>query len=347
MTPRAENVVPVAVVQAAPFPFDTPRAVERVVELTREAAGGGAKLVLFPEAYVGGYPWGLRFGTAVGGRSEAGKDAFRRYWEGAVTLPGPESRALGGAARDAGVHLAVGVVERLPGSGSTLYCTLAYFGPDGALAGIHRKLKPTAAERLIWGEGDGSTLPVLDTPLGRVGGLICWENYMPLARMALYGKGVEIYLAPTADARDRWQATLRHIALEGRCFVLGSNQYVTRDRYPDGLEVAEELEGWPDELCSGGSAVYGPDGGCLAGPLHHGEGILHAELELSEIPRQKFEFDAVGHYARPDVFRLEVDERPRPAVAYRRPEGDLRSGADPGSGPISDPEAGSDGDEPS
>lgn len=140
---------------------------------------------------------------------------------------------------------------------------------------------------------------------------------MPLARMALYGKGVEIYLAPTADARERWQATLRHIALEGRCFVLGCNQYVTRDRYPEDLEVASELDGWPEELCSGGSAIYGPDGSLLAGPLEHAEGILHARLDLSEIPRQRFEFDAVGHYARPDVFRFEVDERARPAVAFR------------------------------
>jgi predicted amidohydrolase len=201
--------------------------------------------VLFPEAFVGGYPWGLRFGTAIGGRTPAGKALFGRYWASAITLPGPESDAIGAAAREAGVHLAVGVIERLPGHASTLYCTLAYYGPDGALLGIHRKLKPTAAERLVWGEGDGSTLPVIETPFGRVGGLICWENYMPLARMALYGKGVEFYLAPTADARDRWQATLRHIAVEGRCFVLGCNQFVTRGDYPAALlddpEVGAQL----------------------------------------------------------------------------------------------------------
>ena len=310
--------VPVAVVQAPAFPFDTSGAVAEVVRRTREAAREGARLVLFPEAYVGGYPWGLRFGTAVGGRSEAGKETFRRYWASAITLPGPASRELGQTAREAGVHLAVGVVEKEEGKGGTLYCTLAHFGPDGRLLGRHRKLKPTAAERLIWGEGDGSTLPVLETPLGRVGGLICWENYMPLARMALYGKGVEIYLAPTADDRDRWQATLRHIAVEGRCFVLGCNQYVTRDRYPDDLPVADELEGWPLEMCRGGSAVYGPDGTLLAGPLHGEAGILYAELDMSEIARHRYEFDAVGHYARPDVFRLEVNEGEQPAVRYRR-----------------------------
>lgn len=306
----------VAVVQATAAPFDTPAAVARVRELTRKAAGEGAELVLFPEAYVGGYPWGLRFGTAVGGRSDAGKDTFRLYHDGAITLPGPESDALAEVAAEEGVLLVVGVIERLPGRGSTLYCTMVYYGPDGSLLGIHRKLKPTAAERLIWGEGDGSTLPVFETKLGRVGGLICWENYMPLARMALYGQGVELYLAPTADARDSWQATLRHIAIEGRCFVLGCNQYVTRDHYPDFLPIADELEGWPEELCAGGSAIYGPDGRCLAGPLFGDEGILHATLDLSEIARQKFDFDVVGHYARPDVFQLRVDDTAKVSVRF-------------------------------
>ena len=309
------TTVRAAVVQAAPVPFDTPAAVERVCALTREAAAQGVQVVLFPEAYVGGYPWGLAFGTAVGGRSDAGRRTWERYWRGAVDVPGPETAALGEAAREAGVHLSVGVIERdSTYSGGTLFCTLLYFGPDGALLGKHRKLKPTAAERLIWGEGDGSTLTVVDTPWGRMGGLICWENYMPLARMALYGKGVELYLAPTADARPRWQATLQHIALEGRCFVLGCNQYVTRDMYPADLEIADELHRWPETLCRGGSAIYDPAGDCLAGPLWDQEGILVADLDLTAIPRGKFDFDVTGHYARPDVFRLEVDERPRPPV---------------------------------
>ena len=324
-TPGASNSVKVAVVQPRGFPFDPAGAVDCIRERTGEAAAQGARLVLFPEAFVGGYPWGLRFGTAVGGRTPEGKGIFRRYWESAITLPGPEADALGKVARDAGIHLAVGVIERLPGLGSTLYCTLAYWGPDGTLLGIHRKLKPTAAERLVWGEGDGSTLPVLPTPFGRVGGLICWENYMPLARMALYGKGVEVYLAPTADARDRWQATLRHIAVEGRCFVLGCNQYVTREHYPAGLlqdpEVGEavrrELAAWPEDLCPGGSVIVAPDGEVLAGPLLGEEGMLVAELDLSLLAEQRLEFDAVGHYARPDVFRLEVDEAPQPAVRFR------------------------------
>ncbi len=311
----AEQSVRVALVQAAGRPFDTPGAVDKVCAMTAEAVNTGAKLVLFPEAYVGGYPWGLSFGTAVGGRSDPGRRTWERYWASAIDVPGPEVGRMADAARSAGVYLCVGVIERdSTYSGGTLFCTLLYFGPDGTLLGKHRKLKPTAAERLVWGEGDGSTLTAVDTPWGTVGGLICWENYMPLARMAMYGKGVSIYLAPTADARERWQSTLQHIALEGRCFVLGCNQYVHRDMYPDDLEIAHELDAWPETLCAGGSAVYGPLGECLAGPLWKEEGIVHADLDLSAIARSKFDFDVTGHYARPDVFRLLVDETPHPPV---------------------------------
>ena len=312
--PDSHNVK-VAVVQAAGAPFDRDAAVAKVCEMTAEAARDGARLVLFPEAYVGGYPWGLAFGTAVGGRSEAGRRTWERYWGSAIDVPGPEVERMADAARDGGVHLCVGVIERdSTYSRGTLFCTLLYLGPDGALLGKHRKLKPTAAERLVWGEGDGSTLTAVDTPFGVVGGLICWENYMPLARMAMYGKGVAIYLAPTADARERWQATLQHIALEGRCFVLGCNQFVTRDMYPHDLEIADELEAWPDTLSAGGSAIYGPLGECLGGPLWNEEGIVSAGLDLSAIARSKFDFDVTGHYARPDVFRLWVDETPRMPV---------------------------------
>jgi nitrilase len=268
-------------------------------------------LILFPEAFIPAYPRGLGFGTVVGSRSPAGRRTWERYWLNAVDVPGPATKALGEAARQSDVYLAVGVIERdSQFSRGTLYCTMLYFGSDGRLLGKHRKLKPTGAERLIWGEGDGSTLTVIETEFGKVGGLICWENYMPLARTAMYGKGVEIYLAPTADARERWQATLCHIALEGRCFVLGCNQFVTKDMYPVDLEGLADLDDQPEILCRGGSAIYAPLGELLAGPLYDEEGTLFAELDLAEVARGKFDFDAVGHYARPDVFQLIVNEKP-------------------------------------
>ena len=311
MTATRKNRVRVAAVQPRGFPFDSARAVERVCAGVAEAAADGAELIVFPEAFVGGYPWGLAFGTAVGGRKPAGRRTFGRYRDAAVSVPGPETKRIAEAARSAGAYVAVGVVERdAPHAPGTLFCTLLYFSPEGELAGLHRKLKPTAAERLIWGEGDGSTLPVIDAPFGKVGGLICWENYMPLARMAMYGKGVEIYLAPTADARGRWQATLRHIALEGRCFVVGCNQFVTKEHYPADLEILDETAEWPDPLCPGGTAIYDPLGQPVAGPLLGEPGILYADLDMDEIARGKFDFDVIGHYARPDVFRLTVDEAP-------------------------------------
>ena len=206
--------------------------------------------------------------------------------------------------------MAIGVIERdTQFGGGTLYCTLLYFGPDGKIIGKHRKLKPTGAERLIWGEGDGSTLSVLSTEIGKIGGLICWENYMPMARMTLYSKGVEIYLAPTADSRETWQATLRHIACEGRCFVLGCNQYVTKAMYPTDLRDHSELSAQSEVMCRGGSVIVSPLGEIIAGPLYDQEGILYADLDMGEIVRAKLDFDVVGHYSRPDIFQLKVNEQ--------------------------------------
>ncbi len=315
-------VVKAAVVQAAPVLFNREAGIEKVHRLTQEAASRGAQLVLFPEAFIPAYPRGLSFGAVVGSRSPSGRLTWQAYWENAVDVPGPGAAALGAAAREAGCHLAVGVIERDGRySRGTLYCTTLYFGPNGDLLGRHRKLKPTGSERLIWGEGDGSTLTVLDTEIGRIGGLICWENYMPLARMALYGKGLEIYLAPTADARDAWQATMRHIACEGRCFVLGCNQFVTKSMYPPDLPGLEELANQPEVMCRGGSVVISPLGEVLAGPLFDEEGMLFADLDMALIARGKFDFDVVGHYARPDVFQFTVNEKPLEPVTYRREEG--------------------------
>ncbi|MDR7418884.1 MAG: carbon-nitrogen hydrolase family protein [Armatimonadota bacterium] len=304
-----------AVVQAAPVLFDREATVAKTGRLIAEAAGLGASLIVFPEAFIPAYPWGIRFGTRIGGRTADGRRAWARYWANAVDVPGPATEAIGAAARRARAYVAIGVIERdQTYSRGTVYCTLLYFGPDGRLLAKHRKLMPTAAERYIWGSGDGSTLPVLETPYGRLGGLICWENYMPLARMAMYGKGVELYVAPTADSRDAWQATVRHIACEGRCFVLSCCQYVTKDMYPADLEVADELAEAPDVLSRGGSAIIAPLGDYVAGPLFGEEGILTADLELARVVEGKFDFDVTGHYARPDVFRLLVNEQAMPPV---------------------------------
>jgi nitrilase len=300
-----------AVVQAAPVGFDRDRSVDRLRALTIEAASNGAGLVVFPEAFVPAYPRGLDFGARIGWRTPEGRDWFRRYWEESVDVPGPACSAIGEAAREASVHLAVGVVER---DGGTLYCSVLFFGPDGRLLGKHRKLMPTAAERLVWGVGDGSTLPVIDTPIGRVGAAICWENYMPLLRMHLYAQGIQLYIAPTADARESWTATMRHVALEGRCFVLSCNQFARRADYPDDYPIEGELA--PDAVLSrGGSCIVDPLGRMLAGPDFDGPCILAADLDLSLIPGAKYDFDVVGHYARPDVFRLLVDTSPKPVMS--------------------------------
>jgi nitrilase len=304
----------VAVVQAASVAFDRERSLAKAAELTAEAARQGAKLVVFPEAFISGYPRGLDFGAVVGSRSEEGRDEFQRYWNSAVDVPGPAVEALAETARTSAVYLVIGVIERERG---TLYCTVLFFAPDGVLLGKHRKLMPTASERLIWGFGDGSTLPVFDTPLGRLGAVICWENYMPLLRTAMYGKGVELWCAPTADGRESWLSSMRHIAIEGRCFVLSCNQFARRRDYP--MDYTTKFGDEPETVVSsGGSCIVDPFGRVLAGPLFGSEGILTAEIDRAQIARGKFDLDVVGHYARPDVFQLTVDETAKPAVRTGR-----------------------------
>ena len=314
MSAQSGAAFTVAVVQDASVFLDREASLDKTIALAREAADHGARLVLFPEAFIPGYPRGLSFGAVVGSRSAAGRSLFRRYAENAVSVPGPEADLLGEIAADLQIYLAVGLIERDEVTAGTLYCSLLLWSPDGELLNHHRKLKPTASERLIWGEGDNQGLLTMYTPLGRVGGLICWENYMPLARAALYNQGVELYLAPTADARESWQATIRHIALEGRCYVLSCNQYVTKADYPQDLDLASqrELAAAPDPLCRGGSAIVGPLGDYVAGPLWDEAGILYGEIDPGAITEARFDFDAAGHYSRPDIFRLTV--QPPPAV---------------------------------
>jgi nitrilase len=302
--------VRVAVVQAGSIPFDKNACVDKAASLAREAGAMGARVVVFPEAFIAGYPKGLSYGLVVGARDPRGREEFRLYLESAIEVPGPETARLGEAAAAAGAYLVIGVIERERG---TCYCTVLFFGPDGALLGKHRKLMPTALERMIWGFGDGSTLTVVDSPYGRIGSVICWENYMPMLRMAMYAKNVALYCAPTADDRDTWIASMRHVALEGRCFVLTACQVLRRRDFPDTVRVS--LGDAPDAvLMRGGSAIIDPLGRVLAGPHFDGETILTADLDLDEIGRGKFDFDVVGHYSRPDVFQLAVNEKPAPPV---------------------------------
>ena len=296
MPPRKEPGFDVAVVQDASVVLDRDASLEKSIALAREAARNGAKLVLFPEAFIPGYPRGLSFGAIVGNRSAEGRALFRRYAENAVLVPGPEAERLSATAAELGIHLAVGVIERDAVTAGTLYCTLLLWGPDGTLLNQHRKLKPTASERLIWGEGDGSGLRTVATALGAIGGLICWENMMPLARTALYQQGIDLYLAPTADARESWQATIRHIALEGRCYVLSCNQFVTKADYPDdlGKTSQRELADAPDPLCRGGSAIVGPLGDYVAGPLWDEAGIVYGHIDPGAAVEARFDFDVVG-----------------------------------------------------
>ena len=300
----------VAVVQASPVVFDRDRTLDKVRQLAAEAARRGAALVLFPEAFVSAYPRGLDFGTVVGARSDEGRELFRRYWESSVDVPGPAVDQLARAARENSIYLVIGVIER---DGGTLYCTVLFFSPGGEFMGKHRKIMPTGSERLIWGFGDGSTMPVFDTPAGKIGAVICWENYLPLMRAAMYGKGIEIYCAPTADCRDAWLASVRHIAVEGRCFVLSANQFNRRRDFPADYPVARPVES-SAVMCRGGSCIVDPFGDFLAGPNLDGEEILIAEIDRSQIVRGKYDLDVVGHYARPDIFELQVDERPKQPV---------------------------------
>ena len=308
---NAASLVRAAVVQAAPVAFDRDRTLDRVAQLTVDAAADGAQLVVFPEAFVAGYPKGADFGAVVGYRSPEGREWFRRYHDSAVDVPGPAVERLAEIARLNSVHLVIGVIER---AGGTLYCTVLFMSPDGRLLGKHRKVMPTAAERLIWGFGDGSTLAVVPTTLGRLGAVICWENYMPQLRLAMYAQEIELYCAPTVDDRETWLPTMRHIAMEGRCFVLSACQFARRSDYPADYPV--QIDDPEAILIGGGSCIVDPFGNVLTGPARGGETFLTADLDLREIARGTFDLDVDGHYGRPDIFRLVVNRTPQELVSW-------------------------------
>ncbi|MCU7646740.1 carbon-nitrogen hydrolase family protein [Pseudomonas piscis] len=300
----------VAALQIGALPGGKAETLEQILSYENAIIEAGAQLVVMPEALLGGYPKGEGFGTQLGYRLPEGREAFARYFANAIDVPGAETEALAGLSARTGANLVLGVIER---SGSSLYCTALYFEPQQGLVGKHRKLMPTGTERLIWGKGDGSTLPVLDTQVGRVGAVICWENMMPLLRTAMYAQGIEVWCAPTVDEREMWQVSMRHVAHEGRCFVVSACQ-VQASPEELGLQIAN----WPAQrpLIAGGSVIVGPMGDVLAGPLVGRAGLICAQIDTDDLVKARYDYDVVGHYARPDVFELTVDQRQRPGVRF-------------------------------
>lgn len=304
--------ITVAALQIGSHPDGKTETLTLILGYEEAIRASGAKLVVMPEALLGGYPKGETFGTYLGYRLPEGREAFQAYFDNAIDVPGAETDELAALSERTGAHLVVGVIER---SGNTLFCSALFFSPEGGLVAKHRKLMPTGTERLIWGQGDGSTLPVVDSPAGKLGTAICWENHMPLLRTAMYAKGVQLWCAPTVDERDVWQASMRHIAHEGRMFLVSACQV-----QPSPRELGIELPGWDPQrpLIQGNSVIVGPLGDVLAGPLRGEAGLLTADIDLEELVRARYDFDVVGHYSRPDVFSLSVDERARRGVDFQK-----------------------------
>jgi nitrilase len=301
------NVVKVAAAQLAPHFLDREKTVEKACDLISQAGKNGARLIVFPEAFISGYPdwvW-----VVPNGNSNMLDELYQALVENAVTIPDEATRQLSQAAKDAGIYVAMGMHERnSEASGSTLFNTLLYIDDQGVIIGKHRKLIPTGGERLVWGQGDGSTLSAFDTPFGKLGGLLCWENYMPLARQAMYSAGVEVYVAPTWDSSENWLLSMRHIAREGGMFVINVCQAVRMDDIPDQYEFKQLYSGDREWVNGGNSCIINPRGEIIAGPSQNKQEILYAEIDLSLITKSKRSFDVAGHYARPDVFKYEINK---------------------------------------
>ena len=289
----------VAVVQITPTFLDNSSTLKKVEDRLAFLQDQECKLVLFPESTLPGYPRGFTFGASVGRRTEPGRELWLHYHESSILTTGQESKLLSQMAGDYGVHLIIGVTEK-DGISSTLFCSFFHFSPEGRLLHVHRKLKPTGTERVIWGEGDGTCIKSVATEIGRVGGLICWENYMPEARMKLYRSGLDIYLAPTADARDTWLASMQHIACESRTYVLSSNQFFCKSDYSHDLQHRLDMD-HPEILSRGGSCIVSPYGKILAGPVFGQECCLVARIDLREILKSRMDFDVIGHYGAPNL----------------------------------------------
>ena len=300
--------IKVCLVQDSPVFFDKEKTIKKVEELVRKYVGEGSELIVFPESFIPGYPRGFSFGATVGNRTNEGRKMYLVYHKNSIDIHSEDLKRLEDLSKTQNVYLVIGITEKENLNGS-LYCSMLYISPKVGLLGVHRKIKPTGTERVIWSEASGESLVSFETGIGKLGGLICWENYMPLARMSMYKQGVEIYVAPTADCRDNWTSTMKHIALEGRCFVLGCNQFFTKSMYPEQYKSMVEDE--PELMCRGGSVIISPLGEIIAGPLFDKAGALISEIDLEEITLSKLDFDVVGHYSRDDIFDFKVLNQPK------------------------------------
>ncbi len=293
----------IAVVQSEPVLFDKDACVDKAIKLIEDCKAQGSELIVFPELFIPGYPYGMTFGFTVGSRKSDGREDWKRYYDNSILIPGEETKKLGEAAKNANAYVSIGVSERDPKS-ATLYNSNIIFSPEGELVYVHRKIKPTGSERVVWGDAHEHLFPVLETPWGPVGSMICWESYMPLARVALYKKGITIYISPNTNDNIEWQDTVSHIAIEGHCYFINCDMIITKDSYPKDLKTYDEVEKLPDICCKGGSSIVDPYGHIIAGPVWNEEAILFAELEMDKVPMSRMEFDATGHYSREDLFEF-------------------------------------------
>ena len=302
-----KNICRIALVQAEPVLFDKQASLDKALGYIEEAAANGAELIVFPELFIPGYPVGMNFGFSVGKRTEPGREDWKKYYDASVVAGEKEFTLLSDAAKKNGAFISIGFSER-DAVGGTLYNSNVIFEPDGTYK-VHRKLKPTGSERLVWGDADKNYFPVTETPWGPMGSLICWESYMPLARVALYQKGITIYISPNTNDNPEWQATIQHIAIEGKCYFINADMIIRKGSYPTDLNAKDEIERLPDIVCRGGSCIIDPFGHYVTDPVWDKETIIYAELDMNLPAACKMEHDAVGHYARPDVLQLIVSDR--------------------------------------
>lgn len=301
-----KNTCRVALIQAEPVMFDKAAGVEKTLRYIREAASAGAELIVFPELFIPGYPIGMNFGFSMGKRTDAGRADWKRYYDASLLAGDTEFEQLAAASKEAGAYVSIGFSEQDKVKG-TLYNSNVIFAPDGTYK-VHRKLKPTGTERVVWGDADRDYFPVTDTPWGPIGSLICWESYMPLARVALYQKGITVYISPNTNDNPEWQATIQHIAIEGKCYFINADMIVRKSSYPADLRTASDIQELPDMVCRGGSCIIDPYGHFVTEPVWDEETVIYADLDMQAPIAAKMEHDAVGHYARPDVLELIVHE---------------------------------------